>query len=96
MTILSETQVSYDARTQSYTLIGTLMGLLTFGPSQEVESSPARTAYRRVAGNEQDDLVIFKPGASNPELALTYDSYGARQRIADIGATPAIDTSFFT
>lgn len=96
MTVISETQIRYDARTQSYALIGTLMGSSTFGPGQELASSAASTAYRRVAGNQQDDLVLFKPGSGNPEMALTYASYGAWQRIADNGATLAIDTSFFT
>lgn len=94
--MLSSTRVRYDAQTKSYGLSGTLAGSATFGPADQVASTAATTAYRRVAGNRQDDVVLFKPGAGNPELALTYASYGAWQTIADNGTTLAIDTSFFT
>ena len=69
---------------------------MTVGTAEQIASSSATTGYRRVVGNQQDDVVLFKPGAGNPELALTYASYGAWQRIADNGTELKIDTSFFT
>ncbi|MBJ7501674.1 MAG: transferrin-binding protein-like solute binding protein [Sphingopyxis sp.] len=91
-------RIRYDAATRTYTLTGTTYPQSTFGPSNRIDASsgPVITAYQKVNGNQQENLALFNPGAGNTELALTYTSYGALQKITDNGATVDVNTAFFT
>lgn len=94
--VQAPTEVRYNAATQSYTLIATMMGTTIFRPADQITDTPATAGYRKIAGNTQEDFVLAKPGAGNPTLALTYASYGAWQKIADNGANLDVSTAFFT
>lgn len=91
-------RIRYDAATRSYTLTGTTYPQSTFGPANRLDASsgPVITAYEKVSGNQRENLALFNPGAGNTELALTYTSYGALQKVIDNGATVAVNTAFFT
>ncbi len=88
--------VAYDATAQSYTITGDGQSQ-TFRPA-DLNSSVSNTtiaAYERSSGTTTDSLVLFKPGAANPEIALTYASYGAWQRTVDGGTTIDATQRFF-
>lgn len=88
--------VNYDATTQGYT-IRSSAGDLAFLPShRDLQASNATLSiYERVNGTRTDQLVLFNPGANNPQLALTYTSYGAWQTIVENGATVDFAQQFF-
>ena len=93
----ASSQLRYDAASRSYTLTGSLPAA-TFGPAERdaASSNATITTYGRTNGTRQDAFVLFSPGAGNPQLALTYASYGALQSITTGGSNLDIDTSFFT
>ncbi|KPH64822.1 transferrin-binding protein-like solute binding protein [Novosphingobium sp. ST904] len=94
--VQAPTEVRYDAASQSYTLVGTTMGTTIFRPADKLGDTAATTGYRKIAGNTQEDFVLFRPGAANPDMALTYASYGAWQKIVDKGTDLDVSTAFFT
>ncbi len=97
-TVNTAAQVRYDAGTQSYTLIGTRLAESTFSPSNRDagSSNGTLTIYEKSSGTTQQNLALFNPGSGNRELALTYASYGAFQKITDNSANLDVDTAFFT
>ena len=88
--------ISYDASTSSYTI--SRGGLTeTFRPRDKdlSQSNAAATAYEIKSGSIQSDLILFNSGPGNPNMVLTYASYGAWQRINDSGSNLGITQSFF-
>jgi hypothetical protein len=53
------------------------------------------TVYHQASGNTSDDLVLYNPGAANPDLKLSYVSYGAWQHVIDNGSTLAANQQYF-
>lgn len=87
--------ISYDAAAQSYTVRegGTSA---TYGPTNRPASTSAViTTYQRGSGTNTDSLVLFRAGAGNTTLALTYASYGAWQRLAQSGSGVDVRQNFF-
>lgn len=88
--------VAYDAAAQSYTITGDGQSQ-TFRPA-DIDSAASGAAvafYARSAAGTTDSLALFKPGAANPTIALTYVSYGAWQRTVEQGTTIAATQRFF-
>jgi hypothetical protein len=83
-------QINYTAGNTTYAISDSYFFRAgTYGPAQSVTPQPdARyTEYRTVNGTDGTVLKLYKPGATNPELALTYSSFG----IWDQSAKPAGD-----
>jgi hypothetical protein len=92
--------LAYDAGTGAYTVRDMTGASFTFAPADKLPlqnggSSAAVALYEKDAGTRTDQLALFNPGAGNPELALTYVSYGAWQTILDNGATVDVAQQFF-
>ncbi|WOK35890.1 transferrin-binding protein-like solute binding protein [Sphingomonas sp. C3-2] len=91
--------VRYDAASRSYTLSGTpSMYSARFGPAHkdDDQSSNVLTVYQKGEGGQQETMVLFNPGDANTELALTYTSYGAFQKINGGVDSVDVDTAFFS
>jgi len=88
--------ISYDAATSSYT-VSTFNGDFTFRPADRDASATNAEldAYSITTGNFTRSLALFKPGAGNPRLALTYTSYGALQRLVDGGSQISVTQELF-
>jgi len=88
--------IEYDAASKSYTVnLGTRRS--TFGPANRTAASNAAiTVYEKVAGSQTDNLVLRNAGPGNPQLVLTYASYGALQNIVNRGSTLDVRTMFLT
>lgn len=74
-------QLDYKASTNTWTITDNYQGSNgtgSYGPSQQLASqSDARfTEYRSVSGANTSVFRLYKPGSGNPEVALTYASYG--------------------
>lgn len=91
-------RVHYDASARTYTLIGTSLAEVAFGPSDRDAGSSNNTItiYTKTTDLRQRTLALFNPGSANPELALTYASYGGLQVITDNGSNLDVNTAFFT
>ena len=89
-------QVRYDAPSGAYTISTGELADITFAPADKdtVNSNSATTAYSKAAGTKTEDLILLNPGTTNPELALTYSSYGAWQSITSNGTTADASTVF--
>jgi len=92
--------LSYDAGTGGYTVRDAGGASVTFEPSSinrtESDNSNGRvTVYQQASGSASDDLVLYNPGAANPDLKLTYVSYGAWQHIINNGSTLAASQQYF-
>ena len=87
--------VAYSAATKTYVLsfddFGSFAGG-SYGPAQLAASQPdARfTEYRTGSGTSATSLRLFKAGTGNPELVLTYASFGIWDR-AQPPVTPGQD-----
>ncbi len=90
-------QVRYDASTMSYTISAGDLPDSTFSPANRdsASSTAATTAYTKTVGNKTEDLVLLTPGANNPQLALTYASYGGWQSTTVNGSALDAGTVFF-
>ncbi|NLS25474.1 hypothetical protein S2M10_04410 [Sphingomonas sp. S2M10] len=86
--------VRYDAAAQSYTISMAPFTSPAFGPSDRTSSTNTLSNYEKRSGNRQENLSLFNPGAGNPQLVLTYASYGAYQAITQ-GSPIGVDTIFF-
>ena len=88
--------LDYDAATGGYT-IRTAAGDMAFLPTDKsaLDSDATLSVYRIVDGAREDQLVLFNPGASNPQLALTYASYGAWQTLVDTGSSIDFSQQYF-
>lgn len=87
--------IAYDAVTNGYT-VRSAGGDQTFLPAHRDDASNATlTIYERVNGARADQLVLFNPGANNPQLALTYTSYGAWQTITENATSIDFAQQFF-
>jgi hypothetical protein len=76
--------ISYDSTSGKYTIARErgYSGNFSFGPSDQVSGSSSFTTYK-VHDDYDPDLTtknvtvgLFKTGANNPQIALTYASYG--------------------
>lgn len=88
----SGTTLAYDASSKSFTYHDVFAGDLTYAPSDKVASlSDAKfDVYQHQASDGTlYRLSLYKPGTGNPELALTYASFGAWGRPPTAGAFPA-------
>ncbi|WP_010543374.1 transferrin-binding protein-like solute binding protein [Sphingomonas elodea] len=86
--------VRYDASTQSYTIAMDQFTSAAFGPADRTSGSNTLTNYEKRVPGRQENLSLFNPGAGNPQLVLTYTSYGAYQSISE-GSPIGVDTIFF-
>lgn len=86
--------VRYDAAAQSYTIAMSPFTSPAFGPADRTSSTNTLTNYEKRSGNRQENLSLFNPGAGNPQLVLTYASYGAYQSLTQ-GSPIGVDTIFF-
>nr|WP_232328880.1 transferrin-binding protein-like solute binding protein [Sphingomonas horti] len=89
--------LAYDAATGGYTVKDASGASATFLPQMKVpsQSNDSVTTFAKAAGNVDDQLTLFNPGANNPTLKLSYVSYGAWQRAVDNGATIDFSQQFF-
>jgi hypothetical protein len=88
----SATTLAYDASNKSFTYHDVFAGDLTYLPGDKVASlSDAKfDAYEHQAGDGTlYRLSLYKPGTGNPELSLTYSSFGAWGRPPSGGTYPA-------
>jgi hypothetical protein len=90
-------QVKYDAAAGSYTIVTGTLPDASFGPANRSapDSTATITAYSKTSGTRTDNLALFNPGAGNPQLALTYASYGGWQATTASGASVDVSTTFF-
>lgn len=88
--------IRFDPASQTYTVTTGILAPVSFGSANKVaeRSNGTLTSYEKSGGGVQENLVLFNPGAGNAQIALTYTSYGAYQRIADNGDLD-VDTAFF-
>jgi hypothetical protein len=92
--------LSYDAGTGGYTVRDAGGASATFEPKSinktATDKSNGRvTVYQLASEGTSDDLVLYNTGAANPELKLSYVSYGAWQHVSDNGSTLAATQQYF-
>jgi hypothetical protein len=65
--------------------------VVSFGAGDRVaaESNNRYTVYQTGSGTTVDRLLLYRPGSGNDQLALTYASFGAFQRVS--GADRRVD-----
>jgi len=92
--------LSFDAGTGAYTVRNAGGVTTTFLPTTETpvnpaEPTPPTRAFTKQNGNVADTLILFRTGAENSTLALTYASYGAWQRLTGNDTSADVSTQYF-
>ena len=95
---LRQMEVRYNPAGQTYTIVTGDYPDMSFGTVHRdaVSSNATLSVYEQVQGATTDNFVLFNPGPGNPQLALTYTSYGAWQRLVDTGSAFDLRTIFIT
>ncbi|NJC35016.1 hypothetical protein GGR88_002530 [Sphingomonas jejuensis] len=86
--------VEYDATTGSYRVVDGSLSR-SFTAADEVERDATVTVYEQVSGNRTDQLTLFNPGSGNPDMALSYTSYGAWTTMTSGSGTADFDQRYF-
>lgn len=66
-----------------------------FASADRIEQTSSFTVFEQVSGNRTDQLTLFNPGAGNPDMALSYTSYGAWTTMTSGSGTADFEQRYF-